>query len=128
MGWSGPRWIKCLEYGRVPRRLNLVVRRQIVRLLSRALSLGVVAACLWRAWDANLGLWYVSFGVVPILALIWFPEVVDELTFGTWHGGYRIDAHTPSFLIALMGWILLFLAAYALFDPDLIARFVGMLK
>src|SRR5882724_7163862 len=95
--------------------------------ISRSLSLAVVAAALWRAWRIHLGLWYVVLEVVPILALIWFPEQIDDLTFGSWRGGYRIDAHTPAFMIASAGWLLLFLSAFVLFDPDLLARLFGML-
>jgi len=99
----------------------------MMRWLSRSLSLVVVAASLWKALNADLGIGYVALGIVPILVLIWFPETVDEYTFGNWLYGYRIDSHTPALPIAAAGWILLLPSAYILFDPDGIAQLFKML-
>lgn len=100
----------------------------MTRVISRSLSLLAVAAALFRAWEIRLGIWYVVLEVLPILSLIWFPEVIDDLTFGTWRAGYRVDSHTPTFMIASVGWLLLFLSVFVLFDPDLLARLFGVLN
>jgi hypothetical protein len=45
------------------------------------------------------------------LALIFFAREIDDLTFGAAARGVgltdRVDAHTPPFLIAMFGWLLL---------------------
>jgi hypothetical protein len=64
----------------------------MMRSISRAISLIVVAAALWRSYVVGLGIWYVVLEVLPILALIWYPEFIDDLTYGSWRNGYRIDA------------------------------------
>lgn len=83
--------------------------------LSRILSLLVVAAAYVRAWWLPSGLWLVTLVCWPILALIWFPELIDDLSFGVWTKGAQIDTHTPPVAIAVMGWIFLLLFAAALF-------------
>ena len=98
----------------------------MIQNVSRALSLLVVAASCWAAWPIESGGWYVLLGVMPALVFIWFPEEVDEYTFGTWHEGYRIDSHTPPLLIAIAGWVILIVAASAVLWPDLIAHLFGM--
>ncbi len=87
--------------------------------LSRALSLLVVAAAYVRACWIPSGFWIVTLVSGPLLALIWFPEQIDELTFGSWYKGYQIDSHTPGVAVAAMGWIFLLLFDLALF----LARF-----
>jgi hypothetical protein len=52
--------------------------------LSRVLSLLVVAATYVRACWIPSGFWIVTFVSGPLLALIWFPEQIDDLTYGTW--------------------------------------------
>jgi hypothetical protein len=47
--------------------------------------------------------------------LIWFPEQIDDLTFGAWYQGSQIDSHTPGIAVAALGWIFLLLFALALF-------------
>lgn len=83
--------------------------------LSRLLSLAVVAGAYARAWWLPSGLWLVTLVCWPILALIWFPEAIDDLSFGTWSKGAQIDTHTPPAAIAVMGWIVLLLFTGALF-------------
>jgi len=83
--------------------------------LSRVLSLLVVAAEYVRALWIPSGFWIVTFVSGAILTLIWFPEQVDDLTFGTWSGGSQIDSHTPGAAVATLGWIFLLLFALALF-------------
>jgi hypothetical protein len=87
--------------------------------LSRILSLVVVAAAYVRACWVPSGFWIVTFVSGAALALIWFPEQIDDVTFGSWYRGYQIDSHTPGVAIAAMGWLLLILFALALF----LARF-----
>jgi hypothetical protein len=83
--------------------------------LSRALSLLLVTAVYVRGLWIPSGFWIVTLVSCPILALIWFPEQIDDLTFGTWSGGYQIDSHTPGVAVAALGWIFLVLFALALF-------------
>jgi hypothetical protein len=83
--------------------------------VSRLLSLVVVAAAYVRAWSIPSGAAVVTLIVVPVLALIWFPEQIDELTYGSWYRGYQVDSHTPSGAIAALGWLLLLLCAAAIF-------------
>ena len=83
--------------------------------LSRALSLVVVAAAYVRVWSIPAGIAVITLVVLPLLALIWFPEQIDDLTYGAWYRGYQIDTHTPSGAIAALGWLLLLLCVSALF-------------
>jgi hypothetical protein len=83
--------------------------------ISRILSVVVVAAAYVRAWTIPSGFWVVTLVVVPVLALIWFPEQIDDLTYGAWYRGYQIDSHTPSGAIAVLGWFILLLCVIALF-------------
>ena len=87
----------------------------------RLLSLIVIAVAYVSAWSMHNGFWLVTLGCGPVLGLIWFPEEIDDYTFGAWYRGYRIDNHTPPVLIATIGWIVLVLFASALF----IARYFG---
>jgi len=98
----------------------------MIRTISRVLSLVVVAVSLWFAWPMSKGGWYVLLIVVPSLVFIWFPEEVDEYTFGTWRDGYQIDSHTPPVMIAIVGWVLLLLDASFVLDPDFISRAFGV--
>ena len=82
--------------------------------LSRVLSLLVVAVAHVRAWWVPSGFWIVTLVSSPVLALIWFPEQIDEFTFGAWYRGYQIDSHTPGVAVAAMAWIFLLLFVFAL--------------
>jgi hypothetical protein len=90
--------------------------------LSRVLSLLVVAAAYLRAWWIPSGFWIVTLVSAPILALIWFPEQIDDFTFGTWSGGYQIDSHTPGVAVAALGWVFLLLFALALVVAHLTSK------
>lgn len=83
--------------------------------MSRVLSLIVIAVAYARAWSIPSGFWLVTLVCGPLLALIWFPEQIDDLTYGAWYRGYQIDSHTPSGAIAALGWLLLLLCVVALF-------------
>jgi len=89
---------------------------------SRVLSLVVVAAAYLRSWWIPSGFWVVTLVCAPLLALIWFPEQIDDLTFGAWYRGYQIDSHTPGVAIAALGWVFLLLFATALFLARLPAK------
>jgi len=82
---------------------------------SRVLSLAVAAVAYVRVWSVPAGIAVATLIVVPLLALIWFPEQIDDLTYGAWYRGYQIDTHTPSGAIAALGWVLLLLCVAALF-------------
>jgi hypothetical protein len=83
--------------------------------LSRALSLLVVAAAYVRACWIPSGFLIVTLVSAPILALIWFPEQIDDLTYGAWYQGSQVDTHTPGVAVAALGWIFLLLFLLALF-------------
>ena len=83
--------------------------------LSRMLSLVVVAVAYIAAWPIPNGFWIVTLVSAPLLTLIWFPEQIDDLTFGSWYRGYQIDSHTPGIAIAALGWVFLLLFATAVF-------------
>ena len=89
--------------------------------LSRASSLLVVAAAYVRACWIPSGFWIVTLISVPILALIWFPEQIDDLTYGAWYQGSQVDRHTPGVAVAALGWLFLLLFVLALF----LAHFPG---
>lgn len=93
-------------------------------LSSRSLSIIVAAAALYRVWPNAAALLRVAIIMALPIVLIWFPEQVDEYTFGTWHRGYRIDAHTPPAMIAMFGWVILLLEASIVFDPAWVMRFL----
>ena len=42
-----------------------------------------------RAWPILSGFWLVTLVFVPVLTLIWFPEQIDDLTYGAWYGGTK---------------------------------------
>ena len=66
--------------------------RSMTLSISRALSLAVVAVAYARAWAIPDGLWIVTLVSVAVLALIWFPQQIDDLTYGSWYRGYQIDS------------------------------------
>lgn len=77
--------------------------------VSRVMSLIVAAAAYIIAWPIRGSFWVVTFVCGPLLLLIWFPQEIDDFTFGGWYRGSQINTHTPGFLIAAMGWIFLVL-------------------
>jgi hypothetical protein len=76
----------------------------------------ITAAGLWHVRSYPRAMACALFGDGLALIMIWFPAAIDELTFGQWTRGGQIDAHTPPFLIAAVGWILLVLITYLLFS------------
>ena len=73
--------------------------------VSRTLSLVALGRIVWATWSIAAGLALLK-AAVPMI-LIWFPYFVDDVTYGTWARGYRIDSHTPAILIVAIGWVLL---------------------
>jgi hypothetical protein len=93
-----------------------------MRLTSRTLALLIVAVSMWRVWSVVHGPWYVVFCFVVPMILIWFPDQIDDMTFGTWDRGNQINVHTPAFLIVGFGWVILLLEAFVFCFPRGIAR------
>lgn len=79
--------------------------------VSRIVSLIVVAVAFITAWPIRGGFWVVTLVCGPLLLLIWFPQEIDDFTFGSWSRGSQINTHTPGVLVAAMGWIFLVLVA-----------------
>jgi hypothetical protein len=74
-------------------------------LFLRALQLGLAGASVYFALpDGREALVVLIVQGVAIL-LVWFPNEVDELTLGLWYAGYRIESHTPNWLIMGFGWL-----------------------
>lgn len=73
--------------------------------LSRLLSAAVAVSGLIAAvthFDRPTVFSYFLFAVV-MLWMIWFPDVVNSFTEGSWVDGYRMNP-TPPALIAAFGW------------------------
>jgi hypothetical protein len=108
--------------GRIGRSLNWDVKPSMNLSVSRVLSFVVLAADCVRAWSIPSGFGLVILIFVPLLALIWFPEQIDDLTYGAWYRGYQIDSHTPGVAIAALGWFILLLVTGILFLGRLSAK------
>ena len=93
-----------------------------MRLFSRSLALLFVVICIWRVWSVVNGPWYVIICLGVPMILIWFPDEIDDMTFGTWSRGNQIDTHTPSFLIVGFGWTILLLETFVFCFPQGLAR------
>lgn len=98
----------------------------MIRTMSRVLSIVVVAVSLWLAWPVPKGHWYVLLFVAPSLVFIWFPEQVDEYTFGVWRYGNQVNSHSPPVMIAIVGWVILLVHVASVVDPNFIARMFGV--
>jgi hypothetical protein len=91
----------------------------------RSLALVVVLATLIWAWPKFGLMWAIALVDGIGLVLIYFPDTIDDLTFGTFTRGGQIDAHTPPWMIAGIGWILIILMVAALFRPITVYRAYG---
>jgi hypothetical protein len=80
----------------------------------------IILADLWRAMPSHDLLWAVVLCDGVAAGLIFFAKQIDEITFGTWQRGYQIDRHTPPFLIAGFGWVLLLSFSALLFFGRLV--------
>jgi hypothetical protein len=96
-----------------------------MHLSSRSLSIILAIVVLYRMWPNKDGLVSIAIAMAAPLVLIWFPDLIDEYTFGTWDKGNRIDAHTPPVMIAMFGWVILLLEASVVFDPNWFMRFLN---
>lgn len=92
-------------------------RRRIRAPSNRSLALAVVLLTLIGAWPRFdvMGAILLVDGVA--LVLIYFPDTIDDLTFGTYVRGGLIDSHTPPFLIAAFGWVIMLTLAAVLYWP-----------
>jgi hypothetical protein len=75
--------------------------------LGRWLSLAVVVALAFSRLVHGSLLGSFAFLCFIGLALIWFPEEINEYTLGLWYAGYKIETPTPAWLIATAGWSVL---------------------
>ena len=91
---------------------------------SRLLSTIVAVAALYHVWPNAAALLRVVLIMALPIILIWFPEQIDEHTFGSWDRGNRIDTHTPPAMIAMFGWVILLLEASIIFDPSWVMHFL----
>jgi hypothetical protein len=83
----------------------------------RSLAFVVLLITLIAAWP-KVGLMWAIVLVDGIgLVIIFFPDTIDDLMYGTFTRGGQIDAHTPSWMIAGVGWILILLMTAVLFLP-----------
>jgi hypothetical protein len=87
----------------------------------RNFALLLTIADLWRARIYAHGIWFVLIVDGIALVLICFSEEIDDLTFGVRFQGApgAIDTHTPPFLIAFFGWLMLLSNTAMLFFTDL---------
>jgi hypothetical protein len=65
----------------------------------RSLALAVVLVTLVGAWPRFGLMWAVLLIDGVGLVLIYFPDTIDDLTFGTFTRGAQIDSHTPPWMI-----------------------------
>jgi hypothetical protein len=91
-------------------------------LIGRGLAIAIVLAAGLRVWMLDHRLWFAAFVLGFPLILIWFPEEIDDLSFGTWDRGNQINVHTPAFLIAAFGWAILLLEAWVILLPHALAN------
>lgn len=78
---------------------------------SRVVSGLLYLGCLLFAVTDGDGraLFAVAAGVLVPVAMIWYPEEINDFTLGTWGDGPVIDRPTPPVFIAGFGWLLLLL-------------------
>jgi hypothetical protein len=81
----------------------------------QSLALVVVLVTLIGAWPNHHLMWSVAFMDGMALLLIYFPDTIDDLTFGLVTRGGPIDAHTPPWMISFVGWLLILLMAAVLY-------------
>jgi hypothetical protein len=77
----------------------------------RLLALAVVLITLMGSWPHVGSMWAIVIVDGVALVLIYFPDTIDDLTFGTFSRGGQIDSHTPPWMISSIGWLLMFLMA-----------------
>jgi len=87
---------------------------RISRLLSLLAAVGCSVIIVHRGLAARNEEIGSCFALVIPLVLIWFAEEFSELT-GYWLGVPAITSATPTFLVSIMGWILLVAFTIALY-------------
>ena len=97
-----------------------------MRLLQgRFIALIIAALTFAGAWPHAQLLWAVAFVDGVALFLIWLPDKIDDWTFGAYLRGGEVKSHTPAWMIASFGWILLLLLIVLLFWPALLSHAPG---
>jgi hypothetical protein len=85
----------------------------------RVLALLLALAHLWRLSHYDRGLWYVLLFDGLALVFINFAKEIDDITFGQWTpDAGKITAHTPAFMIAGFGWLMIVAMTFGLFFTD----------
>jgi hypothetical protein len=84
-------------------------------LLQRSLSVAFALVTLAAAWPKSSLMVAISLIDSVGLLFIYFPDTIDDMTFGTYSRGGQIDSHTPSWMISGVGWLLMLLMAILLF-------------
>ena len=95
-------------------------------LASRILALLIGAAAVIHVLPNGLHALWVFLQCGLACVFIWFPQTVDDFTFGMTRAGHHIDSHTPAWMIAAMGWIFLLLRSTTTINPGWIGRLMGM--
>lgn len=81
----------------------------------RSFAVAFVFATLVLAWPRSDLMWAIILIDGAGLVLIYFPDTIDDLTYGSFTRGGQIDSHTPPWMIAGVGWMIIMLMAIVLF-------------
>ena len=84
-------------------------------LSQRSLSVAFALVTLAAAWPKSNLMVAIALVDAVALLLIFFPETIDDFTYGSYSRGGQIDSHTPSWMISGVGWLLMLLMAGLLF-------------
>jgi hypothetical protein len=84
-------------------------------LSQRSLAVAFVLVTLIAAWPKSSLMLAIALIDGVGLLFVYFPDTIDDLTYGTYSRGGQIDSHTPSWMISGVGWILMILMAGLLF-------------
>jgi hypothetical protein len=87
------------------------------RMLSRSLSVALIVGTFVNGAVHHLGggdLFGLGLALGGCALFVWFPEEINNLTFGEWTRGAQINVPTPPVLIAGFGWVVLIAATAAI--------------
>ena len=84
-------------------------------LSQRSFALGFGLVTLAAAWPKSSLMVAIALIDGVGLLFIFFPDTIDDLTYGTYSRGGPIDSHTPPWMISGVGWVLMLLMAGLLF-------------
>ncbi len=73
----------------------------------RVLAVAVCLLTVAGAWPNTRVMAATLIVDAVALVLIFFAAAIDDLTFGTYWRGGKIDSHTPPWMISGIGWALL---------------------